>query len=258
MMSDKLRVSLIQQDLVWEDAAANRARFEEVIAPLAGHTDLVLLPEMFTTGFSMNAPALAEPLEGPTLAWMRRWSADLRAALAGSVIIRAGEHYYNRLLWVTPDGDLGHYDKRHCFTLAGEHRVYTAGRERVVLEWRGWRIFPQICYDLRFPVWSRNDLDYHLLLYVANFPARRAHAWRSLLPARAIENQCYVAAVNRVGQDGLGADYAGDSAIYDYAGRALATLGDQSAVVTLTLDLRELLKFRESYAFLADRDAFQL
>lgn len=257
-MSNSLRVSLVQRDLVWEDKAANLARFEQAITPLAGQTDLVLLPEMFTTGFSMEAASLAEPMDGPTLQWLRHWSAELGAVLAGSVIISEAGRYYNRLLWVTPDGEVSRYDKRHCFTLAGEDRVYTAGRERVLLEWRGWRIFPLICYDLRFPVWSRNDLDYHLLLYVASFPERRAHAWRSLLPARAIENQCYVAAVNRVGRDGLDIGYSGDSAIYDMEGKPLVTLGDREAVITLTLDLQALLKFRESYAFLADRDAFHL
>jgi omega-amidase len=253
-----LRTSLLQADLVWEDPQANRYWYDQQLSRLAGQTDLVVLPEMFTTGFSMRPAALAEPMEGPTLAWMRQWAARLDAALTGSLIIAEGLHYYNRLLWVQPDGSYEYYDKRHCFSLAGEHEHYQAGERRLVVSYRGWRIMPLICYDLRFPVWSRNDLDYDLLIYVANFPDRRGHAWRSLLTARAIENQAYVLAVNRVGMDGHDLYHAGDSSVIDYEGRLLHRISHQAGVLTASLVREELLQFRQRFNFLADRDYFSL
>lgn len=255
---DTLCISLLQADLVWENPAANLAFFEQELDRLAGHTDLVLLPEMFSTGFSMRPQALAEPLHGPAQQWMQQQAARLDAAVVGSLIITEGGHYYNRLVWMMPDGQALYYDKRHCFSLAGEHEHYTAGKDRLLVHYRGWRILPLICYDLRFPVWSRNDLDYQLLLYVANFPDRRGHAWRSLLTARAIENQAYLAAVNRVGYDGNGVYHAGDSAVIDYAGQLIQRASHQAATFTVALDPQPLLAFRASFNFLADRDAFTL
>lgn len=255
---DKLRISLLQADLAWEDPAANLALFDRELAPLAGQTDLVILPEMFTTGFSMRPQALAEPPGGPAQQWMAGWAARLDAAITGSLIIAENGRYYNRLVWMFPDGQSLSYDKRHCFTLAGEHEHYTPGAGRLLVEYRGWRILPLICYDLRFPVWSRNDLDYHLLIYVANFPDRRGHAWRSLLTARAIENQCYLAAVNRVGADGGGIYHAGDSSVIDYAGELLHRASHLPATFTTTLDPAPLLDFRRRFNFLADRDNFCL
>ena len=258
-MSD-LTVSFIQADLHWHDAAANRAAFGQQLAQLAGPTDLIVLPEMFSTGFSMAAPALAETMDGPTVAWLRAQAAAHQAVVTGSVIIEENGAYYNRLLWARPDGTLSHYDKRHLFTLAGEQRVYTAGRARLVEEWRGWRICPLVCYDLRFPVWSRNRpaAPYDLLLYIANWPAVRRLAWTTLLRARALENVACALGVNRVGRDGLGHDYAGDSALIDAQGNYLLEAGGQAGVFTHVLRRQELEGFRARFAALEDGDAFEL
>lgn len=258
-MSD-LTLSFIQADLHWHDAAANRVAFDQQLAQLVGPTDLIVLPEMFSTGFSMAAPALAEPMSGPTVAWLRAQAAAHQAVVTGSVIIEENGAYYNRLLWVRPDGTLSHYDKRHLFTLAGEQRVYAPGRTRLVEDWRGWRICPLVCYDLRFPVWSRNRpaAPYDLLLYVANWPAVRRTAWMTLLRARALENVAYTLGVNRVGRDGLGHDYAGDSALIDAQGNYLVEAGDQAGVFTYTLRQDELNGFRARFAALNDGDAFEL
>ena len=257
-MPEPLRVTLVQPDPVWHAPAANRARLETHFVALAQQTDLIVLPEMFTTGFTMEAAAYAESMDGPTLAWLREWADRTGAVLTGSLIVEAGGAYYNRLVWMPPGGDYRTYDKRHCFTLAGEHEHYTAGRERVVVEYRGWRILPLICYDLRFPVWSRNRGDYDLLLYVANWPAVRAPHWRSLLVARAIENQAYTVAVNRVGEDGQGHGYVGDSGIIDYGGKWRVRLHGDAALHTHTIELAEQQAFRARYAFLADRDGFTI
>ncbi len=255
-----LRVSLVQQPLTWHDPEANRAHFAALLAPLAGSTDLVVLPETFTTGFSMAVETQAEAAGGPTVEWLRRQARALGAALTGSLITREAARCYNRLLWVTPGGAVRHYDKRHLFRMGGEHEHFTAGEAAVVFEFRGFRIFPQVCYDLRFPVFSRRrpDLDYDLLLYVANWPAARSDAWRALLRARAIENQAYVVGVNRTGPDGLGVAYAGDSAALDFLGRPLAELGSHAALVTVSLDLKELAAFRERFPAHLDADRFTL
>ncbi|MBD2724596.1 MULTISPECIES: amidohydrolase [Hymenobacter] len=258
-MSD-LTVSFLQTELHWQDAAANRATLDLALARLDGPTDLVVLPEMFTTGFSMEAATLAEPMDGPTVAWMRAHAARLDAVLTGSVIIEEGGAYYNRLLWVRPDGRLSYYNKRHLFTLAGEQHTYTPGRERLVEEWRGWRICPLVCYDLRFPVWSRNQPHepYDLLLYVANWPAVRRTAWRTLLRARAIENVACALGVNRIGHDGLGHAYSGDSALIDAKGGYLVEAHDQTGTFTHTLKKAELDDFRAKFTALNDGDAFEL
>ncbi|RMF02845.1 MAG: amidohydrolase [Bacteroidetes bacterium] len=252
-----LRIAFIQAELHWEDAIANRAQFEQYFNRISTDVDLIVLPEMFTTGFSMNPAPLAEPMDGPTHAWLREWAARKQATLTGSLIIREGAHYYNRLLWVRPDGITATYDKRHLFSLAGEQHAYTAGRVQQVMTCKGWRILPLICYDLRFPVWSRNTMDYDLLLYVANFPDKRAHAWRSLLQARAIENQAYVLGVNRVGVDGNGIYYAGESCLIDYAGHFHAHLPATPASAEVNLDREKLHSFRQRFAFLPDRDRFR-
>ena len=258
-MSD-LTVSFIQTELHWHDAAANRAAIEQQLAQLAGPTDLIVLPEMFTTGFSMEAATQAETMSGPTVAWLRTQAAAHNAVVTGSVIIEEHGQYYNRLLWVRPDGRLSSYDKRHLFTLAGEQHVYAPGRARLVEEWRGWRICPLVCYDLRFPVWSRNQPvePYDLLLYVANWPAVRRTAWTTLLRARAIENVACALGVNRIGRDELGHDYAGDSALLDARGNYLVEADDQAGVFTHTLRRDELEDFRAKFAALNDGDAFEL
>jgi omega-amidase len=261
---DNLRISLVQGDTLWHDPAGNREYYGDLIAPLRGITDLVLLPETFTSGFSNDAIGQAEDMDGPTVRWMREQAAALAAVVSGSVQLRDGDGVYNRLLWVRPDGTLAHYDKRHLFTYAREHERYAAGRERLVVELRGWRINPLVCYDLRFPVFARNTLDadgrpaFDLQLYVANWPAARAHAWKTLLRARAIENLCYVAGLNRVGRDGNGLAYSGDSSVIDFLGAPLSECADEEVVVTTTLLAGELAAHRERFPALGDGDAFTL
>jgi omega-amidase len=255
-----LSVTLIQQPLVWQDAAANRARFAALLEPLAGRTDLIVLPETFTTGFSMDVARLGEPAAGATCDWLLERAARLNAAITGSVITAAAGRYYNRLLWATPAGELRHYDKRHLFRMGREHEHFTGGREAVSLEWRGLRICPLVCYDLRFPVFSRRrpGLDYELLVYVANWPAARGYAWAQLLRARAIENQAYVVGVNRVGADGAGVDYAGGSAAFDCLGQPLTELGAEPGLVTVVLEVAQLRTFREKFPAHLDADRFTL
>ncbi|MGH1337953.1 MAG: amidohydrolase [Aureispira sp.] len=254
-----LQITLLQEDLHWENPSANVALFSEKIAALPA-TDLIILPEMFSTGFSMNVVNLAEPAENsPTLEWMKEQAQQTQAAITGSIIIQEGDQYYNRLYWVTPKGIVQHYDKKHLFKMAKEHDHYSSGMERLIVEYKGWRIAPFICYDLRFPVWSRNvPVPYDLAIYVANWPAKRAHHWRSLLMARAIENQAYVAAVNVVGVDGKGFEYAGDSSIIDPVGTLLSYQAHQTGVLTATLTKEHLTNLRQRFPFLQDQDRFHL
>jgi predicted amidohydrolase len=261
-----LRISLVQGETRWHDPAGNRDYYGDLIAPLRGMSDLVLLPETFTSGFSNEAIDQAETTDGATATWLREQAARLGAAICGSAQIRDGQGVFNRLFFVTPDGAASTYDKRHLFRYAKEHERYAAGRERLTVEWQGWRICPLVCYDLRFPVFSRNrydverpgGLDYDLLVYVANWPSARALAWKTLLRARAIENLCFVAGLNRVGTDGNGLHYAGDSAVIDFLGRPLSECTDEEVVVTTTLPARELLGHRERFPAMLDADAFEL
>lgn len=252
-----LIVTLVQCELDWEAPADNRRHIESLIAGESGQADLVVLPEMFTTGFSMNALANAEVPGGDTEQWLQDWATRLDCALTGSIAVRQGEEVFNRMLFATPEG-ITHYDKRHLFRMAGEHKRYAAGQDRVCVTWRGWRILLQVCYDLRFPVFSRNREDYDLALYVANWPAVRRDHWRSLLKARAIENLACVIGVNRVGDDGNGIGYSGDSLAFDAQGRVLADLEDRSAVHRVTLDGDSLLAYRERFPGHLDADAFAL
>jgi predicted amidohydrolase len=259
-----LRVSLVQGATRWHDPAGNRAYYGAMIAPLAGQTDLVVLPETFTSGFSNEAIHNAETMEGPTVAWLRERAREIGAAVTGSVQLRVGEGVFNRLLFATPDGEVRQYDKRHLFRYADEHKRYAAGRERIVIEWKGWKICPLVCYDLRFPVFSRNrhdaqrGFDYDLVLFVANWPAARSYAWRMLLRARAIENLSYCVGLNRVGLDGNQLPYSGDSAVLDFMGQTMAELGAQEQTVTVTLDPAALAAFREKFPAWMDADAFEL
>ncbi|MCC6460965.1 MAG: amidohydrolase [Saprospiraceae bacterium] len=256
-----MRLTIVQPSLHWENPAANRRLLAAMLQPLAGHTDLVLLPEMFTTGFSMNAATLAEPLDGPTRHWMQEQAHGLGAALAGSFICLDNGQFFNRLVFMRPDGQLEYYDKRHLFSLAHEHETFSPGQERQVFEWQGWRIWPLICYDLRFPVWSRQPPGaepFDLLLYVANWPARRAHHWRSLLLARAIENQCFVAGSNIVGTDGNGLEYTGDSGIIDFSGQQICHISSRPGQYTAELSLADLKQYRQNLPFLNDADHFKL
>lgn len=255
-----MRISLLQAALDWRDPAANRARFAGLLAPLAGATDVAVLPETFPTGFDMEGGEAAEPMGGASCQWLLSQAAALDAAVVGSAFIRDGERVCNRLLWATPDGRMAYYDKRHLFRMAGEHRRFAAGAVPVVIEWRGARFCPLVCYDLRFPVWSRRRaaLDYDILVYVANWPAPRHYAWQQLLRARAIENQAFVLGVNRVGADGNGVAYAGGSGAFDALGLPLAELGERAETVTVTLDLAAQRELRERFPVERDADPFTL
>jgi omega-amidase len=255
-----LTVSFVQASLQWHDPQTNRQELGRHIDGISISTDLIVLPEMFTTGFSMEASTLAEPAEGPTLHWMREVAARRNAVVTGSFIVEDQDRYYNRLFWVRPDGSFSHYNKRHLFMMAGEHETYTAGTSRLIEEWRGWRICPLVCYDLRFPVWSRNPLGapYDLLLYIANWPSTRRTAWITLLRARAIENLAYTMGVNCVGIDGNSLVYAGDSALLDMRGEYLVEVGNQETSITRTLRRTDLDGFRERFPALKDGDRFEL
>lgn len=254
---DSLKISLVQVDLHWEDKRANLAMIEDKISLLKS-SDIIILPEMYTTGFSMATDRLAEPWEGSyTLYWMKEMAISKGADIVGSFIVRLDQQYYNRLAWVAPEGKVWYYDKRHLFTLAGEQNHYTRGEDRLIIERKGWKIMPLVCYDVRFPVWSRNTENVDLMIYVANFPAKRIDAWTSLLKARAIENQAYVAAVNIVGEND-GISYCGGSYIYDYNGQILADCGDKANICTTTITMEEKQNFTKRFAFLQDQDVFEV
>lgn len=257
----RLHCTLIQADLYWEDKEKNLLQLAEMLKN-KGPQELVILPEMFNTGFSMRPELLAETMEGETIQWMRRMASQHRIILAGSLIIRENNQYYNRLIWMQPDGAVATYDKRHRFALAGEDQFFAAGEHRLITQANGWRILWQICYDLRFPVWSRqqtiNRPEYDLLVYVANWPDKRSHAWRSLLIARAIENQCYVIGVNRVGTDGNGLEHLGDSMVVDPMGQVLAQITGKPGTETVVLDKNVLEEIRSRLPFWKDADAFSI
>jgi omega-amidase len=258
---EDLRITLIQAALRWEDTEANRQLFGEKINSLQEPTDLILLPEMFSTGFSMQAAALAEEMNGPTVSWLKEMAAAKNCTLCGSLILKENGNYYNRLIWMNPDGTFLTYDKRHLFRLAEEQKTYTPGTKKIIPEIKGWKILPLVCYDLRFPVWSRRTQkeDYDLLVYVANWPDRRIRAWEALLPARAIENQSFVAGLNRMGDDGNGIPHSGRSAVYDCMGATLwqGPAGEE-ATKTVTLPVDELVKCRRAFPFDRDADQFNI
>jgi predicted amidohydrolase len=258
-MKHELVIRMVQAPLIWEQPEANRRNFSDILAEHAPGSDLVILPEMFTTGFTMNPERLGELEAGPTLGWMRQEAARHHVCLVGSFIFLDRGGYYNRLFWVFPDGRYQHYDKRHLFSMAGENRHYLAGQSPLLIEWEGWRIMPLICYDLRFPVWSRyrSHSPFDLLIYTANWPVSRSHHWKSLLVARAIENQAYVCGVNRVGRDGNGLEYGGDSAALDFAGNIVCALSDEAGVGELRADHEALGHYRRQFPFLHDADDFK-
>jgi omega-amidase len=265
-----LTITLIQTDLHWENKTANLKMLEEKISSIKERTEVVVLPEMFSTGFSMKPEQLAETMDGETVQWMKRIAAAKKIILTGSVIISEDENFYNRLIWMLPTGEYGVYDKRHCFAFAGEDEHYTAGKKRLIASVKGWKINLQICYDLRFPVWARQqptpnpsreemgEAEYDILIYVANWPERRSHAWKTLLQARAIENQCYVVGVNRVGDDGNNIHHSGDSMIIDPMGEVLYTKKEEEGIYTIILDRSHLETIRTKLPFLRDADNFQI
>jgi len=265
-MQDFLRLSLVQANTRWHDPKANRDYYDELLKQQKSATDIFILPETFTSGFSNEAIADAETMEGPTLAWMLDMARQLNAVVTGSVQIREASEVFNRLIWAMPDGKFEYYDKRHLFRMANEHQRYASGNRRLTIEYKGWRICPLVCYDLRFPVYSRNRFsheaknrfDYDLLLYVANWPSTRRQAWNSLLPARAIENLAYVAGVNRVGTDGNSINYAGDSVALDYLGQAIVSGTNQAEVLCCSLSARDLQDYRTRFPAYLDADKFEI
>jgi predicted amidohydrolase len=262
-MSQSLTITCIQTSLHWENQVANLQMLEEKINGIQEKTEIVVLPEMFSTGFSMKPELLAETMDGETVSWMKRIAAAKKIILTGSVIIKENEHYYNRLIWMLPNGQYGHYDKRHLFGYANEDDHYSAGNKRLIASVKGWKINLLVCYDLRFPVWARQQnnaegAEYDLLIYVANWPERRSHAWKTLLQARAIENQSYVVGVNRVGKDGNDIYHSGDSMIVDPLGDVLYTKKDEEDIFTITIDKQHLETTREKLPFLKDADEFHI
>jgi len=258
-MYENLNTAIIQADLAWENIEKNLNLFSEKIDLIDKDVDLIVLPEMFSTGFSMNAENLAEPPQGPAFKWMQEIARKRNVAVTGSVIVKENNNFYNRLYFVFPDTTFKTYDKRHTFTLAREDQTYTAGNERLIVEYKGWKICPLICYDLRFPVWARNTVDYDLLIYVANWPETRIHAWDILLQARAIENMSYCIGVNRTGSDGNKYRYNGHSAIYDCLGKPLFKNNREAEFTqVLSLEKSHVSETREKLKFLQDRDSFSL
>ncbi len=265
MTMTPLRVSLVQGATRWHDAAANRAYYGAFARALKGQSDLIVLPETFLSGFTNETLGNAETMDGAGLQWLRDLAAEIGTTITGSVVVRDGERCVNRLMWMRPDGTLATYDKRHLFRMAKEHERYGGGDARLIVELNGWRICPEVCYDLRFPVWLRNRydratsrFDYDLVLFVANWPSARRHAWRTLLRARAIENLAYCIGVNRVGVDGNELHYAGDSGAFDFLGQPLVELGAQEQVVTVTLDPGALAAHRERFPAWMDADDFEI
>jgi len=257
-----ISITLIQPDLAWEDKKSNLLKFEDFFQKMNRKTDLIILPEMFSTGFVVEPHELAEDMNGPTVEWIAEQASKLKCVITGSLVILENGNYYNRLVWMQPDGKYQTYDKRHLFHPGNEHEQFSQGSKKLIVDLLGWKICPLVCYDLRFPVWSKNTwskgiYEYDLLLYVANWPASRSYAYRQLLVARAIENQCYVAAVNRVGIDGKGTNHQGDSAIIDFKGRHMVEMEpDKEGMETLNLSSDKLLEFRNDFTVGMDWDNF--
>ena len=257
MSAQNLRATLVQSKLHWEDVDANLQMFGEKISSI-NNTDVILLPEMFSTGFSMRPEIYAEEMNGKAVTWMRAIAEKKQAVICGSLMINGGGKFFNRLIWFQPDGKFFTYDKRHLFSMGDENNHYTAGKEKTIVQWRGWKICPLICYDLRFPVWSRNAENYDLLLYVANWPERRSYAWKQLLVARAIENQCYTIGLNRVGADGNKINHSGDSSVIDMKGEILFQKQNEEIIQTVELSKTDLENYRKEFPVLLDRDNFDL
>jgi len=254
-----LSVTLLQSDLVFEDISENLNAFTLKLNHLKEATDVVVLPEMFTTGFSMNAKELAEKITGKTVTWMRKKAKKLDVLVIGSLIIKENNHYYNRLIAAFPNATIQYYDKHHLFTLSGEDKVYTAGQERLQFNYKGWHICPLVCYDLRFPAWARNTTNYDVLIYIASWPKPRIDAWDTLLKARAIENMSYVLGVNRIGIDGNNLEYSGHSAVYDALGKKLShDKENEEVIINVLLNKKDLKSIRKKLNFLEDRDCFEL
>lgn len=253
-----MKVTLIQSNLFWENPKQNRRYFEGKINSISENTDLIVLPEMFTSGFTMNPVNVAETMQGETVLWMQSLAKARKLAITGSVVIEEKGNFYNRMLFVFPSGEIQFYDKRHLFTLAGEDKVYKAGTQKLIVDYLGWKICPFICYDLRFPVFSRNSEDYDLLIYVASWPKTRINAWDSLITARAIENMSYAIGVNRIGEDDNGYQYTGHSQVVDFLGEYLVEPNEFEAIFSVELDKDKMMLTRQKLGFLNDRDVFEI
>lgn len=253
-----MKIALIQSSLSWENPTANRNHFEVKINALTEKVDLIVLPEMFSTGFTMNPSAVAETMEGETMEWLKSLTKAKNSAITGSLIIKENDNLYNRLVFVFPSGEIQFYDKRHLFTLAGEDKVYTSGSQKLIVDYLGWKICPLICYDLRFPVFARNVEDYDLLIYVANWPKARIQAWDILLKARSVENLCYTIGVNRTGSDNNNLEYNGHSQAVDFLGNYALEPQETEGVFMVELNKEQLLETRKKLGFLGDRDSFEL
>lgn len=253
-----MKIALIQSSLVWENPEANRNHFEEKINAITEDVNLIVLPEMFTTGFTMDPAKVAETMGGKTVLWMQSLAKAKNAAITGSVVIEENANFYNRILFVFPSGEIQHYDKRHLFTLAGEDKVYSRGTQKLIVEYLGWKICPFVCYDLRFPVFSRNVENYDLLIYVASWPKTRIKAWDTLLSARAIENMSYVVGVNRTGEDQNGYAYVGHSQAVDILGEYVLEPRESEGVFFVELNKEKMMETRLKLGFLSDRDDFEI
>lgn len=255
-----IAITIVQTNLHWEDKKANLIMLRDKIDRIKEKTEIVILPEMFSTGFSMKPELLAEDMDGETVLWMKKIAADKKIILSGSIIARENTKYFNRLIWMLPNGQYGYYDKRHLFAYGDEHQHYTAGNKRLIASAKGWKINLQVCYDLRFPVWARQSEfgEYDVLVYVSNWPEKRSQAWKTLLQARAIENQCYVIGVNRVGEDGNGIYYSGDSMIVNPLGEILYQKANDEDIFTCALQKNILQQVREKFPFWKDADSFNI
>lgn len=253
-----MKIALIQSSLTWENPKANRNYFEEKINALTEKVNLIVLPEMFTTGFTMKPEVVFETMEGKTVSWLQSLSKANNSAITGSLVIKENDNFFNRLVFVFPSGEIQFYDKRHLFSLAGEDKVYTSGREKLIVEYLGWKICPLICYDLRFPVFTRNVEEYDVLLYVANWPKQRINAWDILLKARSVENMCYTIGVNRIGLDNNNFEYNGHSQAVDFFGNCILEPQEIDGVFIVELNKGKLIEIRNKLDFLNDRDVFVL
>lgn len=258
-MTNELKIAIVQTDLAWEDREQNRLNLTSRIESISEEIDLIILPEMFTSGFTMQPANVSETMTGKTIDWLTKVAKKKNTAISGSIVIEEDQKYYNRLLFVYPNGELKTYDKRHTFTLAGENKLYTAGTEKLIVDYKGWKICPMVCYDLRFPVWARNTEDYDLLFYVANWPKPRIEAWHTLLKARAIENMSYCIGVNRIGTDNNNYEYTGNSIAFDALGVQISKIQPyENTTEVITLSKQKLVSTRDKFKFLEDRDVFRI
>ncbi|MFV5701646.1 amidohydrolase [Flavobacterium sp. XS2P12] len=253
-----MKIALIQSSLYWENPKQNRDYFEEKINTINDDIDLIVLPEMFTSGFTMNPENVAETMQGETVSWLKVLAKAKNSAITGSLVIKENSNFYNRMVFVFPSGEIQFYDKKHLFTLAGEDKVYTSGTQKIIVDYLGWEICLQVCYDLRFPVFSRNSEDYDLLIYVASWPKIRINAWDALLKARAIENMCYTIGVNRIGEDNNGYQYTGHSQVVDFLGNSMVEPAESESIFYAELNKEKMMLTRQKLGFLNDRDAFEI